>query len=82
MNEQKANQLMKNILEFYQTGRDIRQMDAEGYSTLDIKFAIDSCIQKGFLTGISCSLGCDAVLQVSAYAPYVTPSGLHFIEAN
>lgn len=82
MTERDAIRLEKKILEFYRTERDITQLDADGYSILDFKFALDTCIQKGYLTGVSYNFGADQHLQISAYAPYVTPSGIQFIEAN
>lgn len=82
MTEQESIQLQKKILEFYQTDWDITQLDTDDCSTLDFKFALESCIQKGYLTGVSYSFGADQHLVISAYAPYVTPSGIRFIEAN
>lgn len=75
---------MKEILTVFQQGNDIASIYPK-YSdgrSLDLVEAINACLDKGYLTGVSCSVGIQGDVIVNIPAPHVTASGAEFIAGN
>ncbi len=69
---------MKEILEIFQNGGEIRSIFSK-YHDKDLAEAINTCLSKGLLTGVSCDIGLHDDVTVNTWDPQVTTSGKAFI---
>lgn len=69
---------MKEILEIFQHGEEIRSIFPK-YHGENLAEAINTCLAKGFLTGVSCDVGAQGDVTVNTWDPCVTASGKAFL---
>lgn len=83
-NTSQLNAAMKEILVIFQQGKDISSVYPK-YSDgreLDLVEAINTCLAKGYLTGVRCNVGAQNDVVISIPSPHVTAEGAEFISEN
>ncbi len=77
------NIAMKEILEVFARGDDISSLYPK-YDGLEQDFveAINTCLEKGYLTGVSCTVGAQGDVAVNIPEPHVTAYGAAFISES
>ncbi len=82
-NSSQLDAAMKEILNIFRQGDDTSALERKyDGSERDLAKAIDACLSKGYLTGVSYSLGAHDDLTLNVSAPHVTASGMDFISES
>ena len=72
---------MKEILETFLKDGEIDSIYPK-YSESDLVEALDTCLSKKYLTGVSYQVGSDEEVEISIFNPHVTVSGKEFLSGN
>lgn len=82
-NNSQLNAAMKEILNIFRQSDDISILypKYEGIE-LDMVEAVNTCLSRGYLTGVSCTVGAQDDVIINVFAPHVTTSGMEFISES
>lgn len=83
-NSAQLNKAMKEILEIFSKGKDIDSIYPKYPDELvpDLVEALEACLSKGYLTGVSYQVGAQGDVVISVPNPHVTASGHEFLSEN